>query len=322
MTTLVLGSGGIKGIAYTGLCKQLESTFTVGREITHIVGCSIGSVVGILLACGMRPADIMNEFLTTNFHDMLSTGSYPGMVRRVGIFDPATFMDYMETLVNRVLQVERAREITFEEFQSITGVALYTLAADTVKSTLREFGPDSTPTSYVLEGVVASCSIPFLIQARSDTDGSVLIDGAAIDPVGLSLARKVTPPGGTILCSFFSGWSVTTSLLGDDSDILQNLKPVWDAEVAPEHGATRGLREVVAHGQRILRCFTDSFIENYVARHTLENSLLPNPHRVVLIPLPNFRATLSASPEKKAQMYFTGADVARTILQKYLPQGD
>ena len=47
--SLVLGSGGARGLAHIGIIKWLEEH---GYEIRSIAGCSIGALIGGIYACG------------------------------------------------------------------------------------------------------------------------------------------------------------------------------------------------------------------------------------------------------------------------------
>jgi NTE family protein len=49
--SLVLGSGGARGIAHIGVIEVLEET---GHEIVSVTGCSMGAVVGGIYAAGFQ----------------------------------------------------------------------------------------------------------------------------------------------------------------------------------------------------------------------------------------------------------------------------
>ena len=50
-TVLVLGGGGAKALAHAGAWKALQER---GAQVTHIIGTSMGAVIGAALAAGLN----------------------------------------------------------------------------------------------------------------------------------------------------------------------------------------------------------------------------------------------------------------------------
>jgi predicted acylesterase/phospholipase RssA len=77
--SLVLGSGGARGLAHIGIIHWLEEN---NYEIRSIVGCSIGAVIGGIYAAGK--IDVYEEWMrsiTKIDIVTLSTGSFMGKER-------------------------------------------------------------------------------------------------------------------------------------------------------------------------------------------------------------------------------------------------
>lgn len=321
MNSLVVGSGGIKGFCYLGACKVLLEM--VQEDIDVYIGCSIGAFVTTLLASGYTPTELFSEFLSSGFEDMVQWGTLDDMIKRMGLFDKAPMEEYLQQLLERKLE---GRNITYSKFFEMTGKDLYTIAVDTERMEKVVFGKDTHPDTSVVTGVVASCSIPFIIQSTV-LGKSMFVDGAAMDPLGLETALAVSEPGGKIYALFFTGTPLATTILspprmpseGSVGEILEYWKRLDVLTPVYRKDAVHSIDRILQQGKRVFRCFMESLMENYVFRYILENQAKDSPRDIVLIPLPNFDLDVLCSPEMKVHMYYTGVDVVSAMAaQKYL----
>ncbi|MDR2683423.1 MAG: patatin-like phospholipase family protein, partial [Dysgonamonadaceae bacterium] len=62
---LVLSGGGAKGAVHIGIIKALEEN---DIPIDYIAGTSIGAIVGSLYAMGYSPDEMLELFMSENFH--------------------------------------------------------------------------------------------------------------------------------------------------------------------------------------------------------------------------------------------------------------
>lgn len=91
---LVLGGGGARGFAHVGVLKSLEKH---GIKPVAIAGCSMGGIVGALIAAGFdsgRILELVNEVKPWQLLDIGRMGSLiggKGMAHQMGKFLPATF---------------------------------------------------------------------------------------------------------------------------------------------------------------------------------------------------------------------------------------
>lgn len=163
---LVLGSGGVRGMAHVGVIEELEAA---GIPIDLIVGCSAGSIVGALYAdnpdvdqlkCAVSciRSDSLLEIDLWNCRFGLSQGK----------------------CINRVLN----QYLDSEQFTDLK-IPLVIVATDLHSGELVTIGAGD-----VVKAVRSSCSIPFF-YVPSEHMGRILVDGGVVDPVPVKVARDL-----------------------------------------------------------------------------------------------------------------------------------
>lgn len=163
---LVLGSGGIRGMAHIGVLEELEAA---GIPIDLIVGCSAGSLVGALYADHPCVEEIMPavwEIRASSIFDLDLWNCRYGLSQ-----------DYcMKKVLNKYLGSE-----TFEELQ----IPLVIVATDLHSGELVPIGSGD-----LSKAVQASCSIPFVF-VPCEHMGRIFVDGGVINPVPVKVARDL-----------------------------------------------------------------------------------------------------------------------------------
>jgi hypothetical protein len=324
--TLSIGSGGMKGFSYLGLCKFLERQGVL-LSIGVYVGCSVGSLICLALLCGCLVSDLLKEFLTKGFEELVEQSTLEEMICRVGFYDKKKLKEYLIKFINLHLNITDGEALTFEQLKELTGKELYTISANIDTYELKVYGPKPTPNDICVDAVVASCSIPFVFQGTEIPEG-FLVDGALMDPVGLKTAFRYSRPGARIFSSFFSFKPTSISILRTLQHKAfdeESVAAFWDRAdqyypQPPLHNQASGsgfVTNLLSHGQRLYRSFMESLVENYVYRHVYENQLNDIPYLLRLFPLPNLNAGLYTTAEAKVQMYFTGLDIAQKIGHGY-----
>lgn len=163
---LVLGGGGVKGMAHIGVLEEFENA---GIPIDAIVGCSAGSIVGAIYAdcpnshrakrvlCPMKTCDLLDINLLNC---------------RYGLVQGKCFRSFL----HRTLSSK-----CFEELQ----IPLYVVATDVVEGELVTFsyGP-------IIPAVQASASVPFLFKPVIYC-GRMLVDGGVADPIPVRTAKEI-----------------------------------------------------------------------------------------------------------------------------------
>lgn len=175
-TLLVLGGGGMKGMAHIGVWKALEEA---GVRPDAIVGTSIGALIGACLAGGMGWRDLAEVARKLRKEDIIEVNRrsvWLGGVREQAVFEGARFRDYMR----KTLPVREFSEL--QHPLRINTVSL--VSGDEVW-----FGEGMRTDVPLAEAVYASCALPiYFPPARVGKD--VLVDGGVLDVMPVRMAAK------------------------------------------------------------------------------------------------------------------------------------
>ncbi len=178
-TVLVLGGGGMKGIAHIGAARALEGA---AIRPDAIVGTSIGALIGTLLASGLGWRELMEVARRMKKEDIVSVNRralWLGGVRAASVFDPDPFREWME----RVLPVRDFRELMvplrFNATSLVTGREVW-------------FGSEREQKVPLVDAIYASCALPVYFPPMYIGD-DVLVDGGVINPLPLSEAASFKP---------------------------------------------------------------------------------------------------------------------------------
>lgn len=175
-TVLVLGGGGMKGVAHVGVVKALEEA---GIRPDAIVGTSIGGLVGALLAGGLGWRELAEIARKLSKEDIVSINRralWLGGVRAMSVFDGAHFFDW----VDRVLPAHHFAELI---------VPLRINATSLVTGEEVWFGSGYREDVPIAKVVYASCALPVYFEpARLEEDW--LVDGGVLNAFGLAEAEK------------------------------------------------------------------------------------------------------------------------------------
>jgi NTE family protein len=175
--TLVLGGGGMKGLAHVGAWRAvLES----GIEVSEIIGTSIGALIGACIAGGlgheklvsMARALLRTDIVVLNRWALLFNG-----IRQPSVFRDDTFRRYIDS----ILPAE-----TFAELEIPLGMN----AVDLETGRQEWFGAGGLMDVPLADAVYASCALP-VFYPPAQIDGRYFVDGGVVDslPVGRAVER-------------------------------------------------------------------------------------------------------------------------------------
>ncbi|MBD5332597.1 MAG: patatin-like phospholipase family protein [Bacteroides sp.] len=151
---LVLSGGGARGFAHAGALQALEE---MGIRPDAIAGVSAGSVVSVLYAAGMRPAEILKVFSDAKFTDFAEIG-----VPRDGFFSMDGFKKFLRHHLGKYKDIS--------ELPLPTQVCATDLLANKAVS---------FSSGDIGECVSASCSIPIVFKPVK-IGGVTYVDGGVV----------------------------------------------------------------------------------------------------------------------------------------------
>lgn len=170
----VFGGGGAKALAHVGAWRALAEA---GRSPSHIVGTSLGAVIGAALAAGASGDEVLAMARGLGRRDFaaldpwaLAKGMFASSVFRAGP---------LKRVIARLVGAARFAEL---------GVPLTVTATDLDSGELVLFGALGRDAPLV-EALYASCALP-LYYPPAVLDGRRLADGGLRAVLGLEAARQ------------------------------------------------------------------------------------------------------------------------------------
>lgn len=176
---LVLGGGGMRGLAHIGVLKVIQR---LRLPIVEIVGCSVGSFVGALAAGGV-PLDLMERMALAIDRDTLLDFDYTGLIRK-RTSAPSLFKG------RRVFNFFRL-SLPIDDFARLS-LPLYINAVNIDTGMQTIFGVPETYNIPIHKAVYASCSLPGLFPPIKIND-TYYVDGGTADglPIAVSMAHDM-----------------------------------------------------------------------------------------------------------------------------------
>lgn len=156
--SLVLGSGGARGIVHISIIKTLLAR---GYEIDEVVGCSIGSLVGAAFATGN--IDALEEWMSK-------------LTKR----EVFRLMDFANPRFG-LLKGERAL-LTLQEVFPDTAIEDLPITYSAIATDLPQEKEVVFRSGSVYQAIRASIAIPAVFRAVV-TEGEYLVDGGLLNPV-------------------------------------------------------------------------------------------------------------------------------------------
>lgn len=174
---LVLGGGGMRGLAHVGALRALEAR---GWEPAEVIGTSIGALIGAAWASGFTVREIESLSLSLRRRDVFAMASADMALKRLRA--PALYSaEPLDDLVRGMLG-----DVTFRQL----GRRLIVNSVDINSGRQMFWGLPGLEDVPVADAVFASCALPGFLEPR-EIGGCYFADGALVDnlPVRLAAAR-------------------------------------------------------------------------------------------------------------------------------------
>jgi predicted acylesterase/phospholipase RssA len=154
---LCISSGGFKGYAFIGVIQELMNRGMDTSKITHFAGCSAGSLICAMLACGITPAQMLEHAKS----DAMQTAFKQRNHNVIG--------DHFEKIVGS--------RITFRELHNrgkylICPVTELSMSYPFLKCIY--YSPDTSPDMRIGKAIALSSNIPLILSNNiKHTDGGM-----------------------------------------------------------------------------------------------------------------------------------------------------
>ena len=201
---IALCSGAIRGMAHIGVLEVFEEA---GIPVDMIAGTSAGSLVGGLYALGLE-LKYLKQLATNIRWEHISDLTVP----RRGLIAGKKFLDFLKFLTQNK---------TFEDLE----IPFKAVATDIERGERIVLESGS-----VAEAIRASTSIPG-IYVPFEKDGRLLVDGAIVDRIPISLVKEMEAD---IIIGVDVGFNIGYSKLNNIFEILIQTTDIMVREVSRE----------------------------------------------------------------------------------------
>ncbi len=175
--SLVLGGGGMKGLAHIGVLEALSER---GLKPTRVVGSSVGALVGAAWAAGRSP-EVLRELATNLRRKDIFVVAHSDMafkrMRSPALFRREPLDELLHELVGDVTFRQLKRPLTVNTVDINSGMQVF-------------WGQPGLDDVRVADAVFASCAMPGYLPPR-EIRGRFYFDGATVDNLPVRTARTV-----------------------------------------------------------------------------------------------------------------------------------
>ena len=193
-TVLVLGGGGMKGVAHVGVWKAVEEA---GIRPDAIIGCSIGALIGGAISAGMgwrQLAELARGLTKEDIVSINKRAVWMGGVREEAVFDGDHYRNWIRA------------HLPLRSFAAAR-IPLRINAVSLVRCEEVWFGTGLDETVDPVDAVYGSCAIPIYFPPLR-LNGDVIVDGGVLDVlpvqhaldwgaervIAVDVGSEITPP--------------------------------------------------------------------------------------------------------------------------------
>ena len=213
-TKLVLGGGGIKGIAHIGALKGLDECGML-KDIDTLAGSSVGAIIILLLLIGYSPDDLfhtikmmdLGKLTDVNFNNFFTTFGLDSGERII--------MTIEKFIANKKINPR----ITFKELYDITNKTLIITTCCLNDKTAHYFSHKNYPNVEVLLAIRMSISIPIYFSPVR-FHNKTYVDGGCIDNFPIQLFDNCLDE---FIAIYLSDVQTTTTDLTNMEDLLMSM---------------------------------------------------------------------------------------------------
>lgn len=180
---LYFGPGGAKGIQMVGSLIKIYGEYLT--ELDTIVGCSAGSIIGMMLCLGYTALEIAKESKDFNLFEKVDVNNLKLLMSQKGLLDPEVTKEKIKDIVIKKM----GHNGTLLELYNMCGIEFISVTSVKRMKRSEYVSYKNYPDELISDAVFASMNIPYLFR-RSLFLGENCIDGAFTDPLPLHLKDK------------------------------------------------------------------------------------------------------------------------------------
>ena len=174
---VVLGGGGVRGVAHVGVLRALAES---GVRIEAIVGTSIGAIVGAAVAAGVDPDALTERARRFGRDDIVTVNRWALLLN--GIRQTSVFTgERLRAFIAEVVPAVSWSELT---------IPLSVNAVDMQTARVEWFGAGGRVDVTLYDALYASSSLP-LYYPPAELDGRYYFDGSILDPLPIQHAVEL-----------------------------------------------------------------------------------------------------------------------------------
>ena len=177
---LMLGTGGIKGIAHLGVLKAMNE-YNILNNIDEIVGISVGAFIAVALVSGMNVADMIDLLMLFDISKIVNPQFEH--LEKYGLDDGRNIIIFMKKILSTV---NIGPDITFKQLYNLTKKKLIIVATCLNTQSTESFAYDTHPDMSVLLAMRMSISIPIYFTPVT-YNNKLYVDGACTDSFPIHL---------------------------------------------------------------------------------------------------------------------------------------
>lgn len=172
---LVFEGAGIRGIAYSGVLRELESN-KILNGVEKVGGTSAGAITALMVSIGYNSDEIYDIISKTKFQKFndgqyMFIGGFSRLNSKFGWYKGDAFTKWLENIIS---EKTGNPDITFAELKTKGYKDLHVTATCMNKQKLLIFSADTYPKMKIKDAVRISMSIPLYFEAIFiDSEGTV-----------------------------------------------------------------------------------------------------------------------------------------------------
>lgn len=188
LKTCVFAGGGIKCLAYVGALQELRDSLGVdfgakSPKLEQVVGVSAGTLISLMIVLGYSVAEITESSSLTNVSDIIETDISRIICGEISIDCGEKLKIYVESLLTTK---GIKKNITFKELFLLTNISFIMYATDLDNCSIVTISEQTYPSLQVVEGMLASMSLPLIYPPVMSPGGNMWVDGGILENYPIS----------------------------------------------------------------------------------------------------------------------------------------